>query len=200
MSPASRLLPLALVVLGACAAAEHGRAPSGPSAPSNAERAPSDAASVVTDDSVIAVTSSSDPAESLAKGDSFFKEGLYLKANESYRQGVLRRDVKAPFSPDPGSHFPSRKAFEKALKDLKRFVTESPRDPAGLSVLGYMYFAEGDDEHAREIFGYLKRLPRHEDDPFAAFFIQQLDRRVAARGLAGEVAPVGSTDPGKPGK
>jgi hypothetical protein len=196
--PVGRLLPFVLVVLGACAA-EHKRVP-GPTASPSADRAPSDAAPVATDDSVIAVMSSTDPTECVARGDAFFKEGLYLKASECYRQGVLRMDAKAPFSPDPSSRFPSRKGFEKALRDLKRYVTESPRDPAGLSVVGYMYFAEGDDEHAREVFGYLKRLPKHEDDPFAAFFIQQLDRRVAARGLAGEIAPQSSTDPGKPGK
>ena len=53
------------------------------------------------------------------------------------------------------SLFPSKKAFDRAVKDLKRYVTYSPRDPAGLSVLGYMLYAQGEDDRAREMFVYL---------------------------------------------
>src|SRR5262249_1445772 len=92
-------------------------------------------------------------------------------------------DPATPFSPDVSSLFPSKKSFERALRDLKRYVTYSPRDPAGLSVLGYMLFAQGDDERAKEMFQYLLKLPSNANDPFAGFFVKQIDaRRAAARG------------------
>ncbi len=56
-------------------------------------------------------------------------------------------------------------------------MTYSPRDPAGLTVLGYMLYSNGEDERAREIVAFLQRLPKNENDDFAKFLVEQLDRR-----------------------
>ena len=69
-----------------------------------------------------------------------------------------------------------------AHQHLQAFARRhSPRDPAGLSVLGYMLFSQGDDEKAREMFVYLQRLPKNDQDPFAAFFVKQINARAGTQ-------------------
>jgi hypothetical protein len=113
----------------------------------------------------------------LAFGHALFAIGNYSYSSYALRRAVSQLDVKTPFAPDVSSLFPSKKAFEKAVKDLKRYVTYSPRDPAGLSVLGYMLFAQGEDDRAKEMFVYLERLPKNDNDAFAAFFLKQIEAR-----------------------
>jgi tetratricopeptide (TPR) repeat protein len=117
------------------------------------------------------------PWKKLAFGHSLFAIGNYSYSSYALRRAVSQLDSKNSFNPDVSSLFPSKKAFEKAVKDLKRYVTYSPRDPAGLSVLGYMLFAQGEDDRAKEMFVYLQRLPKNENDPFAAFFLKQIESR-----------------------
>src|SRR5581483_944761 len=117
------------------------------------------------------------PYKKLAFGHALFAIGNYSYSSYALRRAVSQLDAKTPFTADVSSLFPSKKAFEKAVKDLKRYVTYSPRDPAGLSVLGYMLFAQGEDERAKEMFVYLQRLPKNENDAFAAFFLKQIEAR-----------------------
>ena len=116
------------------------------------------------------------PTKKLAFGHALFAIGNYSYASYALRRGVAQLDPSLPFRPDIESLFPSNRAFVQALRDLKRYVTYSPRDPAGLTVLGYVLFSvEGEERRCRDMFRYLQRLDR--DDPFAAYFLRQLDRR-----------------------
>ncbi|HZU97680.1 MAG TPA: hypothetical protein VFF73_13350 [Planctomycetota bacterium] len=120
----------------------------------------------------------------LSFGHALFAIGNYSYSSYALRRAVSQLDSKTPFSQDVSSLFPSKRAFEKAVKDLKRYVTYSPRDPAGLSVLGYMLFSQGEDDHAKEMFQYLQKLPKNENDAFAAFFLKQIDARKGGPALS----------------
>ncbi|MEZ0227069.1 MAG: hypothetical protein ACAI25_00470 [Planctomycetota bacterium] len=139
------------------------------------------------------------PWKKLAFGHSLFAIGNYSYSSYALRRAVSQLDAKNPFNPDVSSLFPSKKAFEKAVKDLKRYVTYSPRDPAGLSVLGYMLFAQGEDDRAKEMFVYLQRLPKNESDPFAAYFLKQIEsRKGEGDKKAPELSPPKPVEPPKP--
>lgn len=112
----------------------------------------------------------------LSFGHSLFAIGNYAYASYALRRGVAQLEADADFRPAVEPLFPSQRAFVQALRDLKRYVTYSPRDPAGLTVLGYVLFTvPGEERRCRDMFLYLKRLDRN--DPFAEFFLQQLDKR-----------------------
>jgi hypothetical protein len=138
----------------------------------------------------------------LSFGHALFAIGNYSYSSYALRRAVSQLDSKTPFSQDVSSLFPSKRAFEKAVKDLKRYVTYSPRDPAGLSVLGYMLFSQGEDDHAKEMFQYLQKLPKNENDAFAAFFLKQIDARKGGPALSDpkpvEPKPVASAPEQKP--
>lgn len=123
----------------------------------------------------------SSPWKKLAFGHSLFAIGNYSYASYALRRGVAELDPNEPFRPDVAGLFPSRRAFSQALRDLKRYVTYSPRDPAGLTVLGYVLYAvDGEERRCRDMLLYLRRLDR--DDPFAEFFLRQLERRTREGG------------------
>jgi len=112
----------------------------------------------------------------LAFGHSLFAIGKYGYASYALRRGVAELDPKATFAPEIAPLFPSRRRFQQALRDLKRYVTYSPRDAAGLSVLGYvLYSIPGEERRSRDMFRYLLRLD--PNDAFASTLIAQLDRR-----------------------
>ena len=125
-----------------------------------------------------------DPTSSskkLAFGTALFAIGNYSYASYALRRGVAQLDAATPFNPAIEPLFPGKRAFVQALRDLKRYVTYSPRDPAGLTVLGYVLFSvAGEERRCRDMFLYLKRLDKN--DPFAEFFLKQLD----ARGTKGD--------------
>jgi Tfp pilus assembly protein PilF len=121
------------------------------------------------------------PWKKLAFGHSLLAIGNYTYSSYALRRALSQLDATKPFDPDAQSLFPSKAAFNRALMDLKRYVTYSPRDPSGLTVLGYVFYARGEDARAREIFGYLQRLPENEKDAFAEFLLKQLDRREGER-------------------
>lgn len=139
-----------------------------------------------------------DPTSSSKKlsfGHSLFAIGNYSYASYALRRGVAQLDAEAAFRPAVEPLFPSKRAFVQALRDLKRYVTYSPRDPAGLTVLGYVLFTvEGEERRCRDMFLYLKRLDRN--DPFADYFLKQLDKR-GTRGdtPTTELPDVGPLDP-----
>lgn len=112
----------------------------------------------------------------LAFGHALFAIGNYSYASYALRRGVAQHDAEGTFRPEIAGLFPSRRAFTQALRDLKRYVTYSPRDPAGLTVLAYVLFTvEGEDRRCLDLVNYLKRIdPR---DPFADFFLAQLRKR-----------------------
>jgi tetratricopeptide (TPR) repeat protein len=119
----------------------------------------------------------SNPYKKLSFGNALFAIGNYSYASYALRRGVAELEGANTFRPDVASLFPSRRSFTQALRDLKRYVTYSPRDPAGLSVLGYVLYAvRGEERRCRDMFLYLRRLD--PQDPFAAFFLAKL----AARG------------------
>jgi hypothetical protein len=122
------------------------------------------------------------PYKKLAFGHALFAIGNYSYSSYALRRATQQLDQKSAFNPDVATLFPSKKAFDKAVKDLKRYVTYSPRDPAGLSVLGYMLYAQGEDDRAREMFVYLQRLPKNDQDAFAAYFLKQIDGRKGTKG------------------
>lgn len=138
------------------------------------------------------------PYKKLAFGHALFAIGNYSYSSYALRRAVSQLDAKTAFNADVSSLFPSKKAFEKAVKDLKRYVTYSPRDPAGLSVLGYMLFAQGEDERAKEMFVYLQRLPKNENDAFASFFLKQIDARKGNAEKAPELTPPKDAKPVEP--
>lgn len=116
-----------------------------------------------------------DPRKKLAFGHALFAIGNYSYASYALRRGVSELD-DPDFATDVEALFPSENAFEQALRDLKRYVTYSPRDPAGLTVLGYVLFTKGDEEErCRDMFVYLQRLD--QTDPFAEYFLEQLEAR-----------------------
>jgi tetratricopeptide (TPR) repeat protein len=116
------------------------------------------------------------PDKKLAFGHSLFAIGNYSYASYALRRGVAQLDPDESFEAEIESLFASNRAFVQALRDLKRYVTYSPRDPAGLTVLGYvLYTVDGEEERCRDMFLYLQRLDRN--DPFAGYFLEQLDRR-----------------------
>jgi tetratricopeptide (TPR) repeat protein len=115
----------------------------------------------------------SNPHKKLAFGNALFAIGNYSYASYALRRGVAELDPREAFQPDVAGLFPSRRAFTQALRDLKRYVTYSPRDPAGLSVLGYVLYAvRGEERRCRDMFLYLRRLD--PEDPYAAFFLSKL--------------------------
>jgi tetratricopeptide (TPR) repeat protein len=116
------------------------------------------------------------PQKKLAFGHSLFAIGNYSYASYALRRGVAQLEAEGAFRPAVEPLFPSKRAFVQALRDLKRYVTYSPRDPAGLTVLGYVLFSvEGEERRCRDMFLYHKRLDRN--DPFADYFLTQLDKR-----------------------
>jgi hypothetical protein len=156
---------------------------------------------------VAVLSEPTNPWKKLAFGHALFAIGNYSYASYALRRAVTQLDPSVAFQPDVASLFPSKRAFEKAVKDLKRYVTYSPRDPAGLSVLGYMLFSQGEDDRAREMFVYLQRLPKNDQDPFAGFFVKQITARAGRGpmtdpgppiGEPKEVAPVPPTPPAPP--
>jgi tetratricopeptide (TPR) repeat protein len=116
------------------------------------------------------------PTKKLAFGHALFAIGNYSYASYALRRGVAQLDSQEDYRPAVSDLFPSQRAFTQALRDLKRYVTYSPRDPAGLTVLGYVLFSvPGEERRCAELLNYLKRLdPR---DPFADFVLEQLRRR-----------------------
>lgn len=116
------------------------------------------------------------PWRKLAFGHSLFAIGKYGYASYALRRGVAELDPKLTFAPEIAPLFPSRRRFQQALRDLKRYVTYSPRDAAGLTVLGYvLYSIRGEERRSRDMFRYLLRLD--PNDAFATSMIAQLDRR-----------------------
>ncbi len=116
------------------------------------------------------------PWRKLAFGHSLFAIGKYGYASYALRRGVAELDPKQTFAPEIAPLFPSRRRFQQALRDLKRYVTYSPRDAAGLTVLGYvLYSVPGEERRSRDMFRYLLRLD--PNDAFASTLIAQLDRR-----------------------
>ena len=116
-----------------------------------------------------------DPQKKLAFGHALFAIGNYSYASYALRRGVSELDPKVAFRPDLGALFPSKRSFTHALRDLKRYVTYSPRDAAGLTVLGYVLHATpGESARARDMFRYLLRLD--PKDRFARFFLGQKKR------------------------
>lgn len=118
----------------------------------------------------------SSPWKKLAFGHALFAIGNYSYSSYALRRGVAQLDGGESFRPDIEGLFPSKRQFTQALRDLKRYVTYSPRDPAGLTVLGYVLFSiQGEERRCRDMFQYLKRLD--PNDPFAEFFLAQLKTR-----------------------
>jgi tetratricopeptide (TPR) repeat protein len=116
------------------------------------------------------------PWKKLAFGHSLFATGQYGYASYALRKGVGELDPAQTFQPEVAALFPSRRRFQQALRDLKRYVTYSPRDPAGLTVLGYvLYSVPGEERRCRDLFQYLRKLDNQ--DAFARYFIKQLDKR-----------------------
>jgi tetratricopeptide (TPR) repeat protein len=121
------------------------------------------------------------PWKKLAFGHALFAIGNYSYASYALRRGVNQLEQEAAFRPEIEPLFASKRAFVQAMRDLKKYVTYSPRDPAGLTVLGYVLFSvPGEERRCRDMFLYLKRLDRN--DPFAAYFLKQLE----ARGTRGD--------------
>lgn len=116
------------------------------------------------------------PWRKLAFGHSLFAIGKYGYASYALRRGVAELDPKHTFQPEIAALFPSRRRFQQALRDLKRYVTYSPRDAAGLTVLGYvLYSIPGEERRCRDMFRYLLRLD--PNDAFASALLKQLGRR-----------------------
>lgn len=116
------------------------------------------------------------PGKKLAFGHALFAIGNYSYASYALRRGVAQLDASEPLRPQLKGLFPSERAFTQALRDLKRYVTYSPRDPAGLTVLGYVLFTiEGEERRCQDMFKYLKRLD--PNDPFADYFLAQIRRK-----------------------
>ncbi|HBP21161.1 MAG TPA: hypothetical protein DEA08_25660 [Planctomycetes bacterium] len=116
------------------------------------------------------------PWKKLAFGHSLFATGQYGYASYALRKGVAELDPTQTLAPEVAALFPSRRRFQQALRDLKRYVTYSPRDPAGLTVLGYvLYTVRGEERRCRDLFRYLQKLD--PNDAFARYFLDQLDRR-----------------------
>lgn len=116
------------------------------------------------------------PWKKLSFAHSLFAVGQYGYASYALRRAVAELDPKKTFQPEVAPLFPSRRRFQQALRDLKRYVTYSPRDAAGLTVLGYvLYSVTGEERRCRDMFNYLLKL--NPDDAFAQFFLDQLDRR-----------------------
>ncbi len=133
----------------------------------------------------------SNPYKKLSFGNALFAIGNYSYASYALRRGIAELEGAGTFRPDVASLFPSRRAFTQALRDLKRYVTYSPRDPAGLSVLGYVLYAvRGEERRCRDMFLYLRRLD--PKDPFASFFLKKLSERGTEipRSPANVVAPL----------
>lgn len=137
-----------------------------------------------------ALTDSVSPWKKLAFGHALFAVGNYSYAEYALRRGVGALDEPGQFQVDVVALFPSRTAFQKAMRDLKRYVTYAPRDPSGLTVLGYMYYVSGEERESAEIFRILRRL--NPDDEFADFFLT----RLRAKGITGDDPPERS--PGGP--
>jgi tetratricopeptide (TPR) repeat protein len=121
-----------------------------------------------------------DPGSSEKKllfGHSLFAIGNYSYASYALRRGIAElHAAQQPYEANVTEQFPSRRAFIQALRDLKRYVTYSPRDPAGLTVLGYVLFGvRGEERRCRDMFLYLQRID--PNDPFAAFFLRQIRER-----------------------
>jgi tetratricopeptide (TPR) repeat protein len=130
------------------------------------------------------------PWRKLAFGHSLFAIGKYGYASYALRRGVAELDPKLTFAPEIAPLFPSRRRFQQALRDLKRYVTYSPRDAAGLTVLGYvLYSIRGEERRSRDMFRYLLRLD--PNDAFAASMIAQLDRRAKTAADGGSAAKDG---------
>jgi len=122
------------------------------------------------------------PQTKLAFGHALFAIGNYSYASYALRRGVAQLDDEEPFQPAVASLFPNERAFVQALRNLKTYVTYSPRDPAGLTVLGYVLFSvDGEERRCRDMFRYLRRLDAN--DPFADYFLAQLDRREGREGV-----------------
>jgi len=104
-----------------------------------------------------------------------FALGNFHYASHTMRRAVDQLALNSAFEPDIVSKFPSRISYVRKLDELKRYVTYNRRDPSALTVLAYTYYADGKDEKALQICGYLKLLDR--EDRFVKFIGAQVERR-----------------------
>lgn len=132
-----------------------------------------------------------------------FANSLFALGNYHYSSHAIRRAVKyfpkkRSFAPQVAPMFPSRLNYDRALDDLKRYVTYNRRDPSALTVLAYTYYADGEYRKAQKICGYLKLLDR--EDSFVSFMNAKIQARLGGKVAAKPKTKVIEIEPIKPAK
>lgn len=139
-----------------------------------------------------------DTGRLMSFANSLFALGNYHYSSHAIRRAVKYYPKKVSFAPQVAPMFPSRLNYDRALDDLKRYVTYNRRDPSALTVLAYTYYADGEYRKAQKICGYLKLLDR--EDSFVGFMNKKISARLGGKVAAKPKAKIIEIEPIKPKK
>ncbi|MDF1661804.1 MAG: hypothetical protein P1V97_08520 [Planctomycetota bacterium] len=140
----------------------------------------------------------SDTGRLMAFANSLFAVGNFHYSSHAIRRAVKYSPKKASFAPQVAPMFGSRLAYDRALDDLKRYVTYNRRDPSALTVLAYTYYADGEYRKAQKICGYLKLLDR--EDSFVSFMTTKIQARLGGKVSEKPKTKIIEIEPIKPAK
>lgn len=114
-----------------------------------------------------------DGRKKLAFGHSLFALGNYAYAAYSIRRGVRFLGFPDDLAVDIVAQFPSRSAFDRALRDARRYLQFYPGDPHALTVIAYASYFSGD---AAEAESSCKRLLAVDGrDALAAYLLRRIE-------------------------
>lgn len=116
----------------------------------------------------------SDGQKKLAFGHSLFALGNYAYAAYSFRRGVQYLGYPDELQIEVASLFPSRNAFDRALRDVRRYAQYYPGDPHALTTIAYASYFAGDTAEAEDACRRLLRLDQR--DTFAAYLLRRIER------------------------
>jgi len=136
-----------------------------------------------------------EPADGLKKlhfGQALYALGNYAYADYSFRRGLLYLGYPDDLRMEVVTAFGSRLAFDRALRDLRRYAAYYPSEPHALAVVAYVGYFGGDRPEAEAAAKRLLSLDAR--DAFAAYIL----RRLELEGGAGAVVAAAPPKPAAP--
>jgi tetratricopeptide (TPR) repeat protein len=130
-----------------------------------------------------------DGQKKLAFGHSLFALGNYAYAAYSFRRGVQYMGYPDDLHVDLAPLFPSRSAFDRAMRDVRRYAQYYPGDPHALTTIAYASYFAGDAAEAEQACRRLLQVDAR--DPFAAYILRRIERERGGASLT-------STRPAEP--
>jgi tetratricopeptide (TPR) repeat protein len=134
-----------------------------------------------------------DGAKKIAFGNALFALGNYAYAAYSYRRGIQYLGYPDDLRVAIAALFPSRSAFDRAMRDVRRYAQYYPSDPHALTTIAFASYFAGDAPSAEEACRRLISLDGR--DSFAAYILRRIERErggmtlTASRPTAAEPVP-----------